>query len=119
MPVADDTHRLGGTRDRGVGQFVGMRERGGLARHAAQAKALRGIEGRRLQPPVVERKALRQRILQIQLAVVAAVQRLRDDALGAAGIELGVAVEDRGGVKTGHASDIGWRGGEGNWRGGR
>ena len=62
-----------------------MREPGGLARHAAQAKAARGAVVGDFQPPVVEREALMHAILQIQLAIVAHADRLMrqfDRALG-------------------------------------
>jgi hypothetical protein len=51
-----------------------MGEGGGLARDSAQPEPGLGVEVRRLQPPVVEAEALRGGILEIELAVVAALE---------------------------------------------
>ena len=64
-----------------------------LARDRAQAEALRGVVRGALQLAVVERQALALFVLQEQLAVVAARQRLVDHLGGAALIQATLAEE--------------------------
>ena len=52
----------------------------GLARDRAQPEALRGVEGGRLQPAVVEGEAFALAVFQEQLAVIGALQRVVDEA---------------------------------------
>src|SRR4030081_2812707 len=54
---------------------------GGFARYSPKAEALCRVVSRRLQPPVVESKALGLAVLQEQLAIVGAVKGLVDKAL--------------------------------------
>ena len=83
-----------------------MGEGGGLARHAAQAEAGLGVEIGGLQPAVVEAEALRGGILKVELAIVAALQRVGGEAQGGIGIEPVGAIEEAAGICA-HASHIG------------
>ncbi len=56
---------------------------GGLARHRAQAKALGGVEIGGLEAAVVEDQRLALAVLEVQLAVVGALQRFVDQGLHA------------------------------------
>ena len=64
-----------------------------VARHRAQAEALRGVERRALQLAVVERQALALDILEEQLAVVGAGQRVVDQLGRLALVEAALAEE--------------------------
>ena len=75
-----------------------MGEGGGLARDAAQAEARLGVEIGGLQPAVVEAEALRRGILEIELAIVAALQRVGGEAERGVGIEAVGAVEEAAGI---------------------
>src|SRR5260221_696496 len=66
-----------------------------LARHGAQAEALGGVVGSALQLAVVERQPFALDILQEQLAVVAAGQRLVDHLAGFLLVERALAEEER------------------------
>ena len=60
----------GGALDRRFADLVGVGEGGGLAGHAAQAEARRGVIIGGLQPAVVEAERLARAILEIELAIV-------------------------------------------------
>ena len=98
-------HRLGGAADRAFAELVGLGEGRGLARNPAQAEARLGVEIGGLQPPVVEAEALRGDILEIKLAIVAALQRIGGELERGVGIEAAGAVEEAAGI-AGHAADI-------------
>ena len=89
----DQSYRLGGAFDRGFTDLVRVREAGGLARDAAQAEALRGIEAGVLQTAIVEREGFGHAVLEIEFAIVAAGERLIDERLGAGRIEAGLGVK--------------------------
>ena len=61
-------------------KLVGMGEGGRLARDPAKAEPGLGVEIGGLQPAVVEAERLRGGILQIELAIVAALQRIGGEA---------------------------------------
>ena len=71
-----------------------MGEPGGLSGDTAQAKTLRGIEAGIFQPAIVEHEALGLAILKIQLAVVSAMQRVVDNFLNTALIQVVTAKEE-------------------------
>ena len=75
-----------------------MGEGGGLARDAAQAEAGLGVEIGGLQPAVVEAEALRGGILEIELAIVAALERVGGEPQRRVGIERVGAVEEAAGI---------------------
>ena len=72
---------VGGAQQRGFREFAGMRIAGRLAGHGAQAESLVGLVVGRLQPAIVEHQRLALALLEIELAVVGAVDRLRHDRL--------------------------------------
>src|SRR5205085_358223 len=87
-------------------KLVRLRESGSLARNAAQAEARLGVEIRGLQPAVIEAEALRGGILQIELAIVAALQRVGGETERGIGIEAAGAIEEGTRIVT-HRPDIG------------
>jgi hypothetical protein len=62
-----------------------MGKGGHLARHRPQAEARLGVVARGLEPPVVEPERLRTAILQIQLAIVGAGERVGGQRCAASG----------------------------------
>ena len=104
----DQRHRLAGAADRGFADLVGMREGGGLAAHRAQAEARIGVVRGGLEPPVIEAECLRLAILEVELAIVALLQRLLRECLGFLRGKLAGMVEKRAGIGgQGHPGDIG------------
>src|SRR6185312_8356570 len=102
--ASDGAHRVGGAADRRLGKLGGMREAGRLARQRAQAEALRGIEGRALDAAIVEGDAFRLAVFEIELAVIHAVERFRDDRLDTIAIHAGVGEKQRVGAgEVGHS----------------
>jgi hypothetical protein len=100
-------HRLGRAPDGGLGKLVGMGEGGGLAGDAAQAEARLGVEVRRLQPPVVKAERLGRRILEEELAIVAALERFGGEPERRVGIKSLGTVEEAAGIGGNvHAADI-------------
>jgi hypothetical protein len=75
---------------------------GGLARHDPQAKALGGVIGGGLQPPVVEDQALAFGPLQKQFAIVGAGQGRLQDGQGFVGSDAGGVEDGRRGGMNGH-----------------
>ncbi len=69
----------------------------------AQAKTLRGVVGRLLQPPIVEHQRFGLAVLQEQLAVVGTGKPACDLVANLVAVEIG-AVEQRGRGWVGHAS---------------
>ncbi len=70
--------------------------------HRAQTKALRGVVGRLLQPPIVEAQGFGLAIFQKQLTIVGSLKPSRDFASDSIAVEIG-AVEKRGCGGIGHA----------------
>src|SRR5882757_10751207 len=69
----------------------------------AQAKTLRGVVGRLLQPPIVEHQRFGLAVFQEQFAVVGAGKPARELAANLVAVEIG-AVEQGGCGRVGHAS---------------
>ncbi len=107
MPGLHRLHGVGGAADRRLGNLAGMGVAGGFAGDRAEAETLARIEARRFEPAIVEDQPLRPRMLEIELAVVCALQGIGDKRGGLLTVEAGV-VEDRvGGVGHGGDSDAG------------
>ena len=70
--------------------------------HRAQAKTLRGVIGRLLQPPIVEHQRFGLAIFQEQFAIVGARKPPRDLAADGIAVEIG-AIEQGGRGEIGHA----------------
>ena len=92
VPGENRAHRGRGPSDGLFGQFrsVGVARR--LAGQRAQAEALALVEGRALQPAVVENQAFGLGVFQEQFAIVRAVQRVRSKAVHPRAVHAG-AVE--------------------------
>src|SRR4029079_14223770 len=86
----DDTDRLDRACNRGLRQFGGMRVARRFTCNSPQPKSLRRIVGSSLQPAVVECEALGLTGLEVQLAVVGAVQRLVEEPLDPASVHAGL-----------------------------
>ena len=86
-------HRIAGAADGGLGNLAGMGVALRFAGHRPQAEALVGVEARRLQPAVVEEQALGLGVLQVELAVVGAAERIGDRLAGGLAVKSG-AVEN-------------------------
>ena len=96
LAAAAGAHRLdrfGGALQRLLVQRRGVGKARDVARHRAQAEALRGVERGALQLAVVERQAFALDIFQEQLAVVAAGQRVVDHLRRLALVECALAEE--------------------------
>src|SRR5215468_8797027 len=81
-----------------------------LAFDGAQSEALGGIEGRLLEPAVVEHQRLALPVLEIELAVVGTGKAVRETALNAGTIEVGAVdqgIERWVGGEIGHERNIG------------
>ncbi len=98
---------FGGALDRFQRQLGGVGETDGLAGDDAEAEALVGAVGGRLQPAVVEQQGFRLALLDEDLAVVGALQRFAQDAAGAVQVEI---------VETGITFGQGEGGGSGHGR---
>src|SRR5262249_30685585 len=85
---------IGRARERLVGEVGGMGIADRLAFDGAQPEALGGVEGRLLEPAVVEHQRLALPILEIELTVVGPGKAVRQVALHAGAIEIG-AVDER------------------------
>ena len=66
----EQLERRGGALDRRLADLIGVGEGGGLAGHAAQAEAGRGVIVGGLQPAVVEAERFAGAVLKVELAVV-------------------------------------------------
>ncbi len=79
IAALDRAHRVRRALDRGLGHIGGMRIADRLVLDRAQAKTLRGVVGRLLQPAVVEGQRFGLAIFEKEFAVVGAVEAAGDD----------------------------------------
>ena len=103
MAGLDRFDGLRGALDRRLGKIGGMGVTPRLVDDGAQAKALGGVEGRGLQPTVIEGEALGLAVFQKQLAIIGAGQRVIDDSPDLDRIEAGASIKKLvGGAEVGH-----------------
>ena len=73
--------------NRGLAHVIGVAEPGHLTRHTAQAKARTRRIIRHFQPAIIKTKALGRAILQIQLTIIARLQRITRNTLRCVRVE--------------------------------
>ena len=96
VAALDGPHRVGGARQRALGQVGGMGIAHGLVLDGAQPETLRGVVGGLLETPVVERQHLGLAIFEEELAVIGAFEAVGEMTPGVVAVEAG-AVEQRDG----------------------
>ena len=79
MPGFDSRHCVGGTLERSFGKLRSMSVADCFASHGAQPEPLVGVEAAGFQPAVVEDKGFAFAILDEELAVIGAVNRVFHD----------------------------------------
>ena len=97
MAAVDRAHRFGRARQRAFREIGGVRIADRFVLHGAQAKTLRGVIGRLLEPAIVERQRFGLAIFQEQLAVVGAVQAMTDQLAHFSAVEPGAVDQGRNG----------------------
>ena len=93
-PGGDRAHRLGRAAERRLVEARGMGVAGRLARDRAQPEALADVVGGAGEPAVIQGQPLRDRVLQVKLAVVRAPERVVENAFGGGAVEAGAPEED-------------------------
>ena len=101
IAAAHRRDRIRGADQRRQRHVGGMRVADRVVLDRAQAKALRGVVGRLLQPAIVEHQRFGLAVFQEQLAIVGALQPPRDLVAYGIAVEIG-AVEQGGCGKLGH-----------------
>ena len=94
VAAADRADRGGRPLERVLAELAGMGVGRGLAGDRAQPETLMGVEARALEAAVVEGEALALAVFEEELAVVGAVQRVRDDPLRSRPVEACAIEED-------------------------
>ena len=79
IAALDRRDGVGGAQQRGFGKLARMGVAGRLAGHRAQPETLVGVEVGGLQPAIVEHQRFALAVLEIEFAVVGAVDRVGDD----------------------------------------
>ena len=102
IAAAHRGHRIGRADQRRQRHVGGMRVPDRIVLHRPQAKALRGVVGRPLQPPIVEHQRFGLPIFQEQLAIVGPRKPPRHLAADGIAVKIG-AVEQGGCGGIGHA----------------
>ena len=97
IAALDRAHRLGGARDRGLGEVGGVGIANRLILDRAQAKTLRGVVGRLLQPAVVEQQHLGLAVFEEKLAIVGAFEPAGEMPAGIVPVETGAVEQRQGG----------------------
>ena len=97
MATVDGAHRFGRARKRSFRQIGGVRVTDRFGLHGPQAKTLRGVISRLLEPAIIEGQSLGLAIFQEQLAVVGAIQALADQLAYFSAVEPGAVDERRNG----------------------
>src|SRR6202000_3253184 len=87
IAALDGAHRIGSAGDRGLGDVGGMRIADRVVLDGAQPEPLRSVVGGLLQPPVVEYQDLRLAVLEVELAVIRALEAAGDDLVDVSTIE--------------------------------
>ena len=90
----DGLYRIRGALQRRFAELGRMPVAALLAGHGSEPEALRRVEVGVLQPTVVEAEALRLPVLEEELAVVGAIERIADEALDPDRIEPGAGEEE-------------------------
>ena len=94
MSRAHRAHGLRRAPQRRLAEFGGVGVTCRLAGDGAQPEALRGVEIRRFELPVVEREGFRLPVFEKEFAVVRAVQRVADDGIDPPRVHAGAGEEN-------------------------
>jgi hypothetical protein len=80
-------HSVAGALDRRFGNVGSMRIADRFALHCTQAKALRGIVGRLLEPAIVESQGFSLPVFEEEFAVIGAIESARNDLCQALAVQ--------------------------------
>ena len=97
VATVDGAHRFGRARQRAFRQIGGVRVTDRFGLHGTQAKTLRGVISRLLEPAIIEGERFGLAIFQEQLAIVGAIQAMADQLAHFSAVEPGAVDQRRNG----------------------